>query len=90
MQANADMQSLKAARGGIGICKHELQEAARSLRAHYDAISGWGSSDAKYIKLGGIIDECCTALNQPVKQLEQCAEEITGLIKALEDYENAL
>ena len=87
MKANVQLTALKAAKGGVSICEHELKEAIRSLKQKYqDAGAGW--RDAQYQKLGGIISECCDALNQPISELNKCQESLETLIGAVNDYDN--
>lgn len=61
-----------ALQSGIGVCKtciHELNDASRTLKRDYQSAgSGW--KDQQYARLGGIIEECCSALENPSANLK--------------------
>ena len=68
-----------ALQSGIGVCKtciHELSDASRTLKRDY-----------QYARLGGIIEECCSALEKPISELEGCQASLEKLLKAVADYE---
>ena len=76
-----------ALQSGIGVCKtciHELSDASRTLKRDYQS-SGW--KDQQYARLGGIIEECCSALEKPISELEGCQASLEKLLKAVADYE---
>lgn len=89
MAANVELISLKAAKGGVAICKHEITEAVRTLKQQYQN-AGMGWKDEKYQKLGAIIEECCDALNKPITELDSCSDDLDALIRAVSAYEDAL
>ena len=89
MTAKVEKVALKAAKGGVSICIHEIKEAIKTLKQQYQN-AGMGWKDEKYQKLGFIIEECCTALNEPIKELDSCNNDIDALIKAVTAYEDAL
>lgn len=78
-----------ALQSGIGVCKtciHELSDASRTLKRDYQSAgSGW--KDQQYARLGGIIEECCSALENPISELEGCQASLEKLLKAVADYE---
>ena len=78
-----------ALQSGIGVCKtciHELSDASRTLKRDYQSAgSGW--KDQQYARLGGIIEECCSALEKPTSELEGCQASLEKLLKAVADYE---
>lgn len=89
MSAKVELIALKAAKGGVSVCKHEITEAIRTLKQQYQN-AGMGWKDEKYQKLGDIIEECCDALNKPVNDLYSCGDDLDALIRAVSAYEDAL
>ena len=80
-----------AIQGGIGCCKtaiHELEDASRSLQRSYQQAGSGGWRDQKYAALGGIVEECCSALTRPVSELQQCMVKLDELLKAVTEYES--
>lgn len=68
MASNVLVES-SAIQGGIACCQtaiHELQEASRSLFSSYQQAGSGGWKDQKYAALGGIVDECCSNLKNPI------------------------
>ena len=79
-----------AVQGGIGCCKtaiHELKSSAKSLQRGYQQAGSSGWKDQKYAALGSIVDECCSALNRPVRELQECLVKLQDLLAAISDYE---
>lgn len=79
-----------AIQGGIGCCKtsiHELREASRKLQRSYQQAGSNGWRDQKYAQLGGIVEECCSALTGPIGELEECMRNLDALLKAVIAYE---
>lgn len=78
-----------ALQSGIGVCKtciHELADASRTLKRDYQSAgSGW--KDQQYARLGGIIEECCSALEKPISELEGCQASLEKLLSAVSAYE---
>lgn len=78
-----------AVQSGIGVCKtciHELDAASKSLKRGYqNAGAGW--KDQKYAQLGGIIEECCSALEKPIAELESCQADLQKLLSIISSYE---
>lgn len=78
-----------ALQSGIAVCKtciHELKAASRSLKQDYQtAGSGW--KDQKYAQLGGIIEECCSALENPISDIEGCQTSLGKLLEMVSAYE---
>ena len=78
-----------AVAGAISLCQQSIQEfnkASTDLsRKYQSAGSSW--KDSKYQQLGGIVNECKTALDKPVKELEECVKKLTALQKAIAEYE---
>lgn len=63
-----------------------LNKTAGTLQRRYmDAGAGW--KDRQYSQLGGIIQECQSALNQPVTQLNDCIKSLQDLLKAIVEYQ---
>lgn len=78
-----------AIQGGIGCCKtsiHELESASRSLQRSYQR-AGRGWEDQKYAALGGIVEECCNALTEPITELKECMDKLNELLKAVNEYD---
>lgn len=79
-----------AIQGGIGCCKtsiQELESASRSLQRSYQQAGSGGWKDQKYAALGGIVEECCSALTRPVAQLQECMGKLQDLLSAVSAYE---
>lgn len=80
-----------AIEGGKGCCQtaiHELKEASRNLQRDYQQAGSGGWRDQKYAALGGIVQECCSALTGPISQLEECMVKLDNLLKAVLEYES--
>lgn len=89
--ANGVSVESAAIQGGIGCCKtaiHELQAASSGLKKSYQQAGSGGWKDQKYAALGGIVEECCSALTKPVSELEDCINSLQGLLAAVQDYES--
>ena len=41
----------------------------------------------KYAALGGIVDECCSALTDPISDLQDCIQNLQALLHAVQAYE---
>ncbi len=41
----------------------------------------------KYAALGGIVEECCSALTKPISELQECMVKLNDLLKAVSEYE---
>lgn len=81
-----------AIESGIGVCKtsiHELQGASRSLHQGYESAGSGGWRDEKYARLGAIVEECCSALEKPIGELEGCQSDLQGLLSDVRAYEQA-
>ena len=79
-----------AVQGGIGCCKvaiHELQTASRELSQSYRQAGSNGWRDQKYAALGGIVEECCSAMTKPISDLEDCMRKLEALLAAISAYE---
>lgn len=88
--ANVSVES-HAISGGIGCCKtsiHELQSAASQLKKGYQQAGAGGWKDQKYAALGSIVEECCSALTQPIGELENCITKLQDLLSATRAYED--
>lgn len=74
---------------GVGVCKtciHELQSAAQSLQNSYqNAGSGW--KDENYAKLGQIVEECITALRQPIPDIEESMNTLNEMLSIMDEAE---
>lgn len=80
-----------AVEGGIGCCKtaiHELQAASSELKKNYQQAGSGGWKDQKYAALGGIVEECCSALNKPIDDLQDCITKLQSLLGAIGAYES--
>ena len=80
----------EAIKSGIGCCKtaiHELQTASRELYSGYQQAGSGGWKDQKYAALGGIVDECCSALTDPISDLQDCIQNLQALLHAVQAYE---
>lgn len=79
-----------ALQSGIQVCKtciHELASASRTLKRDYQSAgSGW--RDQQYARLGGIIEECCSALEKPISELEGCQASLERLLSAVAAYDD--
>lgn len=81
-----------AIESGIGVCKtsiHELQSASKSLHRSYQAAGSGGWRDEKYARLGAIVEQCRSALEKPVGELEDCKSNLEGLLSEVRAYEQA-
>lgn len=79
-----------AIQGGIGCCKtsiHELESASSSLKKAYQQAGSGGWKDQKYAALGGIVEECCSALTRPISELQECMGKLNNLLQAVGEYE---
>lgn len=79
-----------AIQGGIGCCRvsiHELESASQELQRAYEQVGSGGWKDQKYAALGGIIEECCSALTKPISELEECMGKLNDLLQAVSGYE---
>lgn len=79
-----------AVQGGISCCKtaiHELESSAKSLQRGYQQAGSGGWRDQKYVALGSIVNECSSALNRPVRELQECLIKLQDLLKAISEYE---
>ena len=82
---------IAAVEGGIGCCKtsiHELQGASSGLQRSYQQAGSGGWKDQKYAALGGIVEECCSALTKPISELEECIGKLEQLLAAVREYES--
>ena len=89
--ANGVSVERAAIQGGIGCCKtsiHELQSASSSLKRSYQQAGSGGWKDQKYAALGGIVEECCSALTKPISELEDCIQNLQKLLEAVGEYES--
>ncbi|MBQ3330158.1 MAG: hypothetical protein IJG87_03155 [Ruminococcus sp.] len=80
-----------AIQGGIGCCNtsiRELESASKNLKRSYQQAGSGGWKDQKYAALGGIVDECCSALTKPVNELQECLGKLNDLLKAVGEYED--
>lgn len=79
-----------AIKGGIGCCKtaiHELQDASKSLMNSYKQAGSGGWKDQKYAALGGIVEKCCSDLQDPIADLQDCISNLNDLLQAVIEYE---
>ena len=78
-----------AVAGAISLCRQSIQNfnkaSADLTRKYQEAGSYW--KDSKYQQLGGIVTDCTTALNKPVKELEDCVKKLVALKDAIDEYE---
>lgn len=89
--ANGVSVERAAVQGGIGCCKtsiHELESASQSLKRSYQQAGSGGWRDQKYAQLGGIVEECCSALTKPIAELQECMGKLNELLSAIGDYES--
>lgn len=89
--ANGVSVERAAIQGGIGCCKtsiHELQSASNGLKRSYQQAGSGGWKDQKYAALGGIVEECCSALTKPISDLENCIQNLQKLSEAVGEYES--
>ncbi len=80
-----------AIQGGIGCCRtsiHELESASRGLQRSYQQAGSGGWKDQKYAALGGIVEECCSALTKPIAELQDCMKNLEALLSAVREYED--
>jgi hypothetical protein len=79
-----------AINGGIVCCKTSIQElntAAQKLQKSYQQAGSGGWKDQKYAALGGIVEECCSALTKPIEELQECMKKLEKLLQAVGEYE---
>lgn len=79
-----------AVQGGMGCCQtaiHELQTASSGLQKSYRQAGANGWKDKQYAALGGIVEECCSALEKPVNELQECMSRLKKLLKAIGEYD---
>lgn len=79
-----------AVQSGIACCRtaiHELQDASNELMKGYQQAGSSGWRDQKYAALSGIVEECCSSLNNPISQLEECIGKLEEILSAVNDYE---
>lgn len=78
-----------AVAGAISLCRQSIQQFTKASsdlnKKHQAAGSSW--KDSKYQQLGGIVDDCTSALSKPIKQLEECVQKLIALQKVIEEYE---
>ena len=73
----------------ITLCEYSINEFGKTshdLKRTYD-MAGAGWRDAKYRQLGGIVNDCTTALTEPVEGLRDCIMTLKALLKEIEAYE---
>ena len=81
--AQVKIQDLKNGINACGVCTHELQLTAQQLQRDYmSAGSGW--KDEQYKNLGQIVEDSCTAILQPIPQLESCQKWLQELAALLD------
>ncbi len=84
--AQVKIQDLKNGINACGVCTHELQLTTQQLQRDYmSAGSGW--KDEQYKNLGQIVEDSCTAILQPIPQLENCQKWLQELADLVEKYE---
>lgn len=89
--ANGVSVERAAVQGGIGCCKtsiHELEGASQSLKRSYQQAGSGGWRDQKYAQLGGIVEECCSALTKPIADLQECMVKLNALLQSIDSYES--
>lgn len=82
---------IKTVQSGITICENsirELERTAETLKSKY-AEAGREFRDDKYRQLGNIVNECCSAVKSPEKEMTKCLEKLRALLKQVEAYENS-
>lgn len=80
-----------AIQGGMGCCQisiNKLESASSGLQRSYRQAGAGGWKDQKYVALGGIVDECCDALQKPIGELQECMRRLQDLMKAVDSYES--
>lgn len=88
--ANSVSVKSGAIKSGIACCKtaiYELQTASRELYSGYQQAGSGGWKDQKYAALGGIVEECCSALTEPISDLQDCIRNLQALLNAVQAYE---
>ena len=78
-------------KSGIACCRtaiHELEAAYGGLKQSYTKAGSGGWKDQKYAALGGIVEECCSALTKPIGELQDCVGKLQELLAAIEEYES--
>lgn len=74
----------------IALCNHTIQQYKQTAvymgKRYREAGVGW--HDAKYAQLGAVINDCTSALNAPIAELEECLGKLNEILKAIERYEN--
>jgi len=86
--ANVSVEK-SAVSSAISLCNQSIQQfnrTSKSLSSKYQEAGAYWK-DVKYKQLGGIVNDCTTALNKPVKDLEDCITKLNELLKAIEEYE---
>ena len=78
-----------AVQSGIGVCRtciQELQKTSMKLQNSYQQAGASGWKDQKYSDLGRLINECCTALNKPVQDLQSCQSTLETMASTIDEY----
>ena len=79
----------KAVAGAISLCEYSVdcfQTATRRMKQDYlEAGASW--KDEKYIQLRNIVEKCETALQAPVRELQECIEKLHQIQLIMEEYE---
>lgn len=89
MASGASVESV-AVQSGMAVCKtciRELQTASTSLKRNYQN-SGSGWKDQQYARLGAILGECCSALEKPIGELNECLGSLQKLLEAVKGYDD--
>lgn len=86
--ANVSVEKAAVTRA-ISLCEYSINEFDRTshdLKRMYE-MAGANWRDAKYQQLGGIVNDCTTALTKPVEELGDCITTLRALLREIEAYE---
>jgi len=82
--------NIEIVKNAQAVCNEGIQDlnrVAAALQSDYQQ-AGQGWQDSKYTQLGGIVQECSTAIKKPVQDLIECLNKLKALETALQEYES--
>ena len=86
--ANVSVEKAAVTRA-LSLCEHsiiEFDKTSHDLKRTYD-MAGANWRDTKYQQLGGIVNDCTTALTKPIEELGGCITTLKALLREIEAYE---
>lgn len=86
--ANVSVEKTAVTRA-ISLCEYSIaafDKTSHDLKRTCD-MAGANWRDAKYQQLGGIVNDCTTALTRPIDELRDCITTLKALLREIEAYE---